>query len=60
MTNLEFKTETEIKQEEQEKVNEELNSSIEEIKTNHSMLSQEIDSKLENLSERQNNDPSKL
>ena len=53
---LEFKTETEIKQEEQEKVNEELNSSIEEIKTNHSMLSQEIDSKLENLSERQNND----
>ena len=53
---LEFKTETEIKQEEQEKVNEELNSSIEEIKTNHSMLSQEIDSKLENLSERQNNE----
>ena len=53
---LEFKTETESKQEEQEKVNEELNSSIEEIKTNHSMLSQEIDSKLENLSERQNND----
>ena len=53
---LEFKTETESKQEEQEKVNEELKSSIEEIKTNHSMLSQEIDSKLENLSERQNND----
>ena len=53
---LEFKTETESKQEEQEKVNEELKSSIEEIKTNHSMLSQEIDSKLENLSERQNNE----
>ena len=53
---LEFKTETESKQEEQERVNEELKSSIEEIKTNHSILSQEIDSKLENLSERQNNE----
>ena len=53
---LEFKTETESKQEEQERVNEELKSSIEEIKTNHSMLTQEIDSKLENLSERQNNE----
>lgn len=53
---LEFKTETESKQEEQEKVNEELKTSLEEIKTNHSVLSQEIDSKLENLSERQNNE----
>ena len=53
---LEFKTETESKQEEQERVNEELKSSIEEIKTSHSILSQEIDSKLENLSERQNNE----
>ena len=53
---LEFKTETESRQEEQEKVNEELKSFIEEIKTNHSILSQEIDSKLENLSERQNNE----
>ena len=53
---LEFKTETESKQEEQEKVNEELKTSLEEIKTNHSLLSQEIDSKLENLSERQNNE----
>ena len=53
---LEFKTETESKQEEQEKVNEELKTSIEEIKTNQSLLSQEIDSKLENLSERQNNE----
>ena len=53
---LEFKTETESKQEEQEKVNEELKTSIEEIKTNQSLLSQEIDSKLENLSERQNDE----
>ena len=53
---LEFKTETESKQEEQEKVNEELKTSLEEIKTNHSVLSKEIDSKLENLSERQNNE----
>ena len=53
---LEFKTETESKQEEQEKVNEELKTSLEEIKANHSVLSQEIDSKLENLSERQNNE----
>ena len=53
---LEFKTETESKQEEQEKVNEELKTSIEEAKTNHSLLSQEIDSKLEVLSQRQNND----
>ena len=53
---LEFKTETESKQEEQEKVNEELKTSIEEVKTNHSLLSQEIDSKLEILSQRQNND----
>ena len=53
---LEFKTETESKQEEQEKVNEELKTSLEEIKTNHSLLSQEMDSKLENLSERQNNE----
>lgn len=53
---LEFKTETESKQEEQEKVNEELKTSIEEVKTNHSLLSQEIDSKLEILSQRQNNE----
>ena len=53
---LEFKTETESKQEEQEKVNEELKTSLEEIKTNHSLLSQEMDSKLKNLSERQNNE----
>ena len=53
---LEFKTETESKQEEQEKVNEELKTSIDEVKTNHSLLSQEIDSKLEILSQRQNNE----
>ena len=53
---LEFKTETESKQEEQEKVNEELKTSVEEVKTNHSLLSQEIDSKLEILSQRQNNE----
>ena len=53
---LEFKMEAESKQEEQEKINEEFRSSIEEIKTNHSLLSQEIDSKLENLSERQSNE----
>ena len=53
---LEFKTETESKQEEQEKVTEELKTSIEEVKTNNSLLSQEIDSKLEILSQRQNNE----
>ena len=53
---LEFKMEAESKQEEQEKINEEFRSSIEEIKTNHSLLSQEIDSKLENLSERQSDE----
>ena len=53
---FEFKTETESKQEEQEKVNEELKTSIDEVKTNHSLLSQEIDSKLEILSQRQNNE----
>ena len=53
---FEFRTETESKQEEQEKVNEELKTSIEEIKTNQSLLSQEIDSKLENISERQKNE----
>ena len=53
---FEFKTETESKQEEQEKVNEELKTSIDEVKTNHLSLSQEIDSKLEILSQRQNNE----
>ena len=53
---LEFKTETESKQEEQGKVNEELKASVEEIKASQSLFSQEIDSKLEILSERQSND----